>query len=193
MQRNADLTTMAPKQRILEVASRLFYTQGIHAVGIDRVIAESFVAKATLYAHFRGKDELVAAYLELESDKWLVESTRRLTKLHLDPPAAVTALFEMLFDVSRTPGFRGCPFINAAAEFPDQGPVTEQIALHRLMQRRVFAEALGAKGSSPDLLEPIFALFNGAMITAYLERRPDVIKLASKSALELLARKSDNP
>lgn len=184
------VTPSTPRERILDVASRLFYSHGIHAVGIDRVIGESSVAKATLYAHFASKEELVAAYLARESDRWTLEAERRLAQC---PPgagagAAVSALFEMLYDKSRAPGYRGCPFINAAAEFPDRGPVTEQITVHRDRQRRVFATAIGGDESRLDAdRESVFALFNGAMVAAYLERRPEVVMTAKVSALRLLA------
>ena len=72
-ERDPGTPTRTPaRDRILDVADRLFYEQGIHAVGVDTVVAESQVAKTTLYSHFRSKDELIAAYLRRRSERWLV-------------------------------------------------------------------------------------------------------------------------
>jgi AcrR family transcriptional regulator len=62
-------TSQSAKERLVDVASRLFYLDGIHAVGVDRIVTEANVAKATLYTHFASKDELVAAHLSRHSDR----------------------------------------------------------------------------------------------------------------------------
>lgn len=176
----------SPEQRLLDVASRLFYTEGIHAVGIDRVIAEASVAKATLYAHFPSKAELVAAYLERESQSWVAEAGRRLAETSPGRGPAIQALFEMLHDQSRAPGYRGCPFINAAAEFPGPGPVTTRIVVHRDRLKRVFADATGPRGATPQMLDAIVALYGGAMSAAHLDQQPDVVLHAAAAAERLL-------
>jgi AcrR family transcriptional regulator len=175
-----------PEQRLLDVASRLFYTEGIHAVGIDRVIAEASVAKATLYAHFVSKAELVAAYLDRESLGWIDEAEQQLAG-HQPGTAAIRALFEMLYDRSQAQGYRGCPFINAAAEFPCPGPVAVQIASHRGRLRAVFVAAIGPDAATPEMLDAIVALYGGAMSAAHLDHRPNVVLHAAAAAERLLA------
>jgi AcrR family transcriptional regulator len=174
-----------PQQRLLDVARRLFYNEGIHAVGVDRVIAEASVAKATLYAHFASKAELVAAYLERESLGWVNEAEQRL--VGREPgTVAIRALFEMLYDRSQAQGYRGCPFINAAAEFPSPGPVAVQIASHRGRLRAVFVAAIGPHAATPEMLDAIVALYGGAMSAAHLDHRPSVVLHAAAAAERLL-------
>ncbi|NNH72136.1 TetR/AcrR family transcriptional regulator [Nocardia uniformis] len=105
----------AARDRLLETAARLFYAEGIHTVGIDRIIAEAEIAKATFYRHFKTKDDLVVAYLTREY-------ARQRERLDAAPEAGMarlSAIFETLGELSCGPGFRGCPFLNAAIEFPD--------------------------------------------------------------------------
>ncbi|MGH8994853.1 MAG: TetR/AcrR family transcriptional regulator [Acidimicrobiales bacterium] len=174
----------SPKERLLEVASLLFYAEGVHAVGVDRVIAEAGVAKATLYAHFAGKDELVAAYLARQSQRWEDAVVQRAAAVETDSIAATLTPFDVLSEAAVAPGYRGCPFINAAAEFPEAGPVAEQITAHRQRVRTTFAGLLGAsKGTA--LLDGLVALYDGAMVGAYLDHDPAVVRHARRAAAAL--------
>lgn len=103
------------RERLLETATRLFYAEGIHTVGIDRIIAEAGIAKATFYRHFKAKDDLVVGYLasEYTRQRGVLESVGE------PGMAGITAIFERLGELACGPGFRGCPFLNAAIEFPD--------------------------------------------------------------------------
>jgi len=134
------------RRRVLDAASRLFYAEGIHAVGIDRVIAEAGVAKATFYHHFPSKDALVCAYLEAEDAR-----IRLLMPPAGDTPAdRVLAVFDALGEHACGPGFRGCAFINAAAEYPDpRHPVRRVVAVHRAWFQGVLRDLLAA-GEHPD-------------------------------------------
>jgi AcrR family transcriptional regulator len=116
------------RRRVLDAAGTLFYAEGIHAVGIDRVIAEAGVAKATFYHHFPSKDELVCAYLHEQSDL-----TKRATVPAGDTcEERILSVFDFLAEYTCGPGFRGCAFINAAAEYPDpRHPVRQVVAAHR--------------------------------------------------------------
>lgn len=119
------------RARLLSTASRLFYAEGLHSVGIDRIIATAEVTRATLYRHFASKDDLLVAYLT-QSDEMLrsrVADVRLAGKSTEDVIRAVaTAIAE---DIQR-PGFRGCAFLNAAAEYPDSAhPVHRAVIQHR--------------------------------------------------------------
>ena len=175
-----------PKQRLIDVASRLFYADGIHAVGVDRVIAEAEVAKATLYAHFSGKADLVSAYLAGRSRQWMDAAAPRVASHRPGTPDAVLCLFDLLYQASRLPGYRGCPFINAAAEFPDPGPVATEIALHRQRVRAVFAHAGGVLTEDRRVLDAVVALYDGAMSAAHLDRDPEIVLHAAAAARHLL-------
>ncbi|WP_157250719.1 TetR/AcrR family transcriptional regulator [Nonomuraea typhae] len=117
------------RTRILETATRLFYAEGIRAVGIDRIIAEAGVAKATFYHHFPAKDDLVTAYVDDQA-----RMQRELAdRLPAAPPRdKLLMIFERLGEAGSNPAYRGCPFINAAAEFPDRAhPVRRAVAAYR--------------------------------------------------------------
>lgn len=176
---------LSTKERLLEVASRLFYAEGIHTVGIDRVVAEAGVAKTTLYAHFPSKDDLVAAYLARHSMGWAAAVEKRLAAT---PPALTLralAPFDVLAERAAAPGYRGCPFINAAAEFP-AGPVADQIAAHRQRVRQTFSNLTAPIREDSKLLNIIVALYDGAMSAAYLDHDPAVVAHARRAAEELL-------
>jgi AcrR family transcriptional regulator len=134
------------RRRVLDAASTLFYAEGIHAVGIDRVIAEAAVAKATFYHHFPSKDDLVCAYLEEQSDR-VRRATLPAGDTHED---RILSVFDTIGEYACGPGFRGCAFINAAAEYPDPShPVRRVIAAHREWFHGVLRDLLAA-GRHPD-------------------------------------------
>jgi AcrR family transcriptional regulator len=133
----------AARRRVLDAARRLFYAEGIHAVGIDRVIAEAGVAKATFYHHFPSKDDLVGAYLQEQSDQ-----VRTATVPVGDTPEErILSVFEAIGAYTCGPGFRGCAFVNAAAEYPDaRHPVRQVVAAHREWFHGVLRDLLTAAG-----------------------------------------------
>src|SRR5689334_11210759 len=112
----------AARQRILETADRLFYDEGIHAVGIQRIIAEASVTRVTLYRHFPSKDDLIAAYLERRA-AWDHEQVDGVIAAYADDPrGALTELAAVLTRDDFGGVSRGCPFINASAEFTSTHP-----------------------------------------------------------------------
>src|SRR5689334_17963514 len=104
----------AARQRILDTAFRLFYAHGIRAVGIDRIIAESGVAKATFYKHFPAKDDLVVAYLDRVDGVWGEQLRTAAEAAGPDPADQLVGMFDALVSACRREGYRGCAFINAA-------------------------------------------------------------------------------
>lgn len=133
------------RSRVLDTATRLFYAEGIHTVGIDRVIAEASVAKATFYHHFTSKEELVLAYLTAEYE-------RQRGVLGSLPGAGVeriAAILAKLAELSAGPGFRGCPFLNAAAEYADpEHPVRRLVEDYRDWYRGLMRDSLAEAGRS---------------------------------------------
>lgn len=119
---------MSARDQILETASALFFKHGYRAVGVDTIIAESGVAKATLYRHFPSKDDLITAYLELMNEQfweWFDNAANRET----DPIQQIIAVFEALEKLVTTPTCYGCPFLIAATEFPEQDYPGHQVAV----------------------------------------------------------------
>src|SRR5262245_62857425 len=106
--------TQKPRDRILAAADELFYARGIHAVGVDEIVARSGTAKTTLYAHFPSKDDLVASYLQRRSDEWRQHLEVELAHRGGSAVERIDAVFAVLGQGCASEGFRGCPFINAA-------------------------------------------------------------------------------
>ncbi|MET9551471.1 TetR/AcrR family transcriptional regulator [Streptomyces sp. NPDC006645] len=119
------------RERLLRTAGRLFYAEGIHTVGVDRLVAESKVTNATFYRHFRGKDELAVAYIG-SVDQAIRTQLDTLTATDVPTDAVLRGIGASLVEQIRSPGYRGCAFLNAAAEFPDPDhPVHRAVVRHR--------------------------------------------------------------
>lgn len=107
----------AARDRILATADRLFYNEGIHAVGVNRIVAESAVTRVTLYRHYPSKDDLISAYLEHRARYDMDQVTDIIQTNAHDPQRALTELATALTRDDFAAMSRGCPFINASAEF----------------------------------------------------------------------------
>ncbi len=175
--------------RILETASRLFYEEGIRAVGVDTISEQADVAKVTLYKNFGSKDELVAAYLRRRDERWRA-TLARATGRHADPVERLLAVFnaygDYLFDEE---GYRGCAFINAAAEITDDDhPARPVIREHKEGIRRHLSRLAAEAGfKDPEALaERLLILLEGAWVTAVVRRSADPLDSARDVALGLL-------
>jgi AcrR family transcriptional regulator len=117
--------------RILAVADRLFYSEGVHTVGVDRIISEAQVTKATFYKYFRSKDFLIVSYLQ-GRDKRSRDFVSALEKRESSPDQCLRAVVSQISADLMDPAFRGCPFINAAAQFTElDHPVRAAVQSHR--------------------------------------------------------------
>jgi AcrR family transcriptional regulator len=156
------------RERILDAAACLFYEDGIHAVGVDTIIAESGVAKMTLYRHFPSKDDLIAAYLERSNERFWAWLDREMAKAR-DPRAKLLRAFRALGRQATSPSCRGCGFQNAAAEFPDATHPAHKVALAHKRQVLERFTALGreARLRSPETLAAqLLLLMDGAWVAA---------------------------
>src|SRR5580704_11709942 len=182
-------TTSEARQRILETADRLFYQEGVRAVGIDRIIAQAGVAKMTLYTHFPSKDNLILAVLKYREES-VLEFFRSAMERHARKAKnPLRAFFAALKEWFETPGFRGCAFQNAAVELADPThPGTEFVRGHK--QR--FGEFLrglveGTVGTTAAKVAPAVALLvEGAIVTALIQGSPDPADVARDAALKLV-------
>ncbi|MFC9747909.1 TetR/AcrR family transcriptional regulator [Streptomyces niveus] len=121
----------AARERLLSTAGRLFYAEGIHMVGVDRLVAESKVTNATFYRHFRSKDDLAVAYMG-SVDQAIRTQLDTLTTADVPADGILRGIGASLVEQIRSPGYRGCAFLNAAAEFPDPAhPVHVAVVRHR--------------------------------------------------------------
>lgn len=134
------------RARLLSTASRLFYAEGLHSVGIDRIVAEAKVTRATLYRHFPSKDDLVVAYLTA-ADEAIRAQVGQARATGGSPVDVVRAVARTITDGIRSDGFRGCAFLNAAAEYPASAhPVHEAVVRHRQWFLDTVTELLAATG-----------------------------------------------
>nr|WP_221379024.1 TetR/AcrR family transcriptional regulator [Actinoplanes polyasparticus] len=118
------------RSRLLSTAKKAFYQDGIRSVGIDRIVAEAQVTRATLYRHFAGKDDLVLAYLD-EVHQAMRGQVHDAAAKEL-PADTIRTLGRSIAHSIQSPGFRGCAFLNAVAEYPDPGhPVHQAVLAHR--------------------------------------------------------------
>jgi AcrR family transcriptional regulator len=157
------------KGRILETANDLFYEDGIRNVGVDRIIAASAVTKATFYKHYRAKDNLIVEYIQARHDR----VRQNLEAIAAEAPNARAALLAFVNAITAeiaAPGFRGCPFINAAAEFPDSDhPVRRVVIAHREWYVDTLAGLLREMGHPVpgDAADELLLARDGAMSGGY--------------------------
>ncbi|WP_372351076.1 TetR/AcrR family transcriptional regulator [Streptomyces sp. KL116D] len=119
------------RSRLLTTASQVFYAEGIHSVGVDRIVAEARVTRATFYRHFPSKESLVVAYLN-EVDRAMRGQVDTAVDAGLPAADTIRKISEAITQGIRSPGFRGCAFLNAVAEFPDADhPVHLAVLAHR--------------------------------------------------------------
>ena len=177
------------RERILDVADRLFYERGIHAVGVDTIVAESQVAKTTLYGHFRSKDALIAEYLRQRSARWLDFIDDELATRGGTPVDRILRVFDLLGDWFEEPSYRGCPFINACAEFsgPDH-PAAVATREHRGQLTTRFVDMCTEAGvSAPSqLAAQLMLLYDAAMVSAQIDGGPGAARTARDAAAALL-------
>jgi len=126
-----DIRPSEARLRLLTTASRIFYAEGIHSVGVDRIVAEAKVTRATFYRHFPGKEDLVLAYLQA-ADQAIRGQAEKAIAAGLSAGDTVRAIAASIAQGIQSPDFRGCAFLNAVAEYPDPGhPVHKAVLAHR--------------------------------------------------------------
>ena len=159
------------RDRILATASKLFYRNGIHAVGVDLVVEESGIAKTSLYRHFGNKDALVAAFLEVEDADFWRQWNAIAGRYSESAAAELEAYIDWMDTRLRRPGYRGCPQLNVAAELANPKHPARRVAVeHKERMRRRLAEvAARMELHDPDSVGAQLALaFDGAFMSAPL-------------------------
>ncbi|WP_235928687.1 TetR/AcrR family transcriptional regulator [Nesterenkonia haasae] len=173
-------------QRILEVASDLFYRHGIHAVGVDSIARESGITKRTLYDRFGSKDVLVAVYLQARHQEWWQRLEERIAEAS---SPRVLAVFDAYAD-DELDSHRGCAFLNAAGELPTGHPAYRVIRAHKQAMRGRLVELVRADCTDavdPEALaEHFFLLLEGAVAHRGIEGNNDLLATARQLAERLL-------
>jgi AcrR family transcriptional regulator len=152
------------KNRILETANELFYGDGIRTVGVDRLISESSVTKATFYKHYGSKDRLIVSYVR-HRDQLTRDRVNAMIESQPDAEQALRALLTELGEEISQPQFRGCAFLNAASEYPDaEHPVRIVVAEHRDWYSGMLTSLLAQMGHPMpgDAADELMLAFDGA-------------------------------
>lgn len=182
--------TSEARQRILETADRLFYQEGVRAVGIDRIIAEAEVAKMSLYKHFPSKDDLILAVLKHREEGVLAFFRSAMERHSKKTKSPLRAFFAALKEFFESPGFRGCPFQNAAVELADSThPGTEFARGHKQRFSAFLRELVEATlGKAATKVAPaVSILVEGAMMTAVIQGDSSAADVAGDAALKLVS------
>ena len=178
------------RERVLDTADRLFYREGIRAVGIDRIIAEADVAKMTLYAHFASKDDLILEVLARREQAVLEFFRVAMEKHDKRSKTSLLAFFAALKDLLASAEFRGCAFANAAIELADPshpGPAFVRGYKRRFADflRGLIAESIGASAAA-SVAPAVAMLVEGALVTAAIHGPRNVANTARGAAMALV-------
>ncbi|HVR62373.1 MAG TPA: helix-turn-helix domain-containing protein [Polyangia bacterium] len=176
------------RERLLAAANELFYQEGIHTVGIDRVIERAGVAKASLYSAFGSKDELVREYLRGRAAIRQQRISERIARA-AEPRQRILAVFDLLGELATEPTFRGCAFVNARAEGPREATKVSRVCDDmRAWLRRLFTGlARDAGAAEPERLGgELVLLYDGATVGASMDHDPGRARVARAIASRLL-------
>ena len=185
--REATPARPSARERLLAAANELFYNEGVHTVGIDRVIEQAGVAKASLYNTFGSKDELVRAYLETRQ----VSVTQRIMQAvdrYDTPRERLLAVFEGQGDLFAQPDYRGCAFARASAE-SHPGDLVEQAADNYRRWVRELLTELATQAGAPEpgvLARQLHLLYDGSGQAARMDHDPAAAAAARSAASVLL-------
>ncbi|WP_299488350.1 TetR/AcrR family transcriptional regulator [Acaryochloris sp. IP29b_bin.137] len=177
------------RDRILAAASELFYQEGTQNVGIDRIIAESGVAKMSLYNHFKSKDALITAWLQQRDEDWRAWFQARVESLATEPCDRILAIFDALVEWIEQPDFRGCAFINSTVELVDPEHPGYQVAIEhqRAISDYVLSLVTVAGLNNPDMLaKQLLVLIEGAIVVSMMQGNSDAALSAKQIAATLL-------
>ena len=181
--------TSAKRDQLIESALELFNRDGYRATGIDRILAESRVAKMTLYNHFGSKDELILAALKCRDERWRSWFRDALERRADSPRGRLLAVFDALEEWFAQPDFRGCMFIKAASEYCNgDDPIHAAAAEHQrllLSELRDLAAAANARRPA-KLAREIMLLFMGAIIATQVNGPVGAGQAAKKAAETLI-------
>jgi len=176
------------RERLLAAANELFYAEGVHTVGIDRVIEHAGVAKATLYSTFGSKDELVRAYLEGRHSKIKAQLARELPVRYATARERLAGILEIRGETVSEPGFRGCAFVAASAEAGEGTAALQATTEYRAWFRGLLRDLAAEAGAAdPDgLARQLHLLYDGIAVSSRMDHDPAAFVAARAAASALL-------
>jgi AcrR family transcriptional regulator len=188
--------TGSARERLLAAADKLFYEEGVNTVGIDRVIEQAGVAKATLYSCFGSKEALIVAYLRGRLERRQSRTTRALETIRA-PRARILAVFDVLDSFIREPGFNGCAFMNASAESHAGSAVQRAAQESRTWTVSLFTDLARDVGAVDPtaLAHQLVLLYDGALVSSRFDFDVDAAITAKATAAMLVdaAKKQRRP
>jgi len=178
---------LSARERLLAAADELFYREGVHTVGIDRVIEHAGVAKASLYNTFGSKEALIRAYLDKRHTSVLDRITAYIERYD-SPREKLLGVFETQGAMYAAPTYRGCAFIAATAESEAGGQVEEASAQYRAALRTLIADLAAQAGAADaeSLARKLHLLFDGGSVSARMDRDPSIAMVAREAAETLI-------
>lgn len=187
IERGVEREAKSARERLLEAADELFYAEGIHTVGIDRVIERAGVAKASLYSLYGNKEGLIRAYLRGRLERRQDRTLARLEGIE-SPRERLLAVYDVLGTFIAEPHFHGCAFMNAAAESKPGSAAMEAAEESRTWTRTLFSRlAYEAGASDPGTLtRQLMQLYDGALVAARMDADRDAAATARASAVALI-------
>ncbi|PPD49476.1 MAG: TetR family transcriptional regulator [Methylobacter sp.] len=178
------------QEKILQAASELFYSQGIRATGVDAIAKAANTTKMSLYKYFPSKDELVVAFLRKRDEDFRLWFVAQIDSKADTPKAKLLAIFDVVSEWMAIPEFRGCAFINAAAEFPLEGNPVHQVSAEFYDKFRGYIADLARQCGSthPESLAlQLSLLIEGAIVSEQMKRRSGAADQAKQAAILLIA------
>ncbi len=162
------------RDKLLDAAGRLFYLDGIRATGVEAVARAAGVAKISLYRVFDTKDDLVVAYLLLRREAYW-QRWDALAGQHDDPAGRLLAVIDHLAERTTSPGYRGCPFMNCAIEFPDPGTPQHALAaaVKAEVRQRLTSMCAPLSAAPARLADTLFLLIEGAYAACHTSGGPE--------------------
>ena len=175
------------RERLLAAAGELFYEEGVQSVGIDKVIERAGVAKASLYDNFKGKDDLVRAYLDARYEARRTAIGAQLAR-HEAPRDKLLSVFDAMAEAFAKPNYRGCAFLRASAEMPADASGREVCRDARRWTRELLSGLAKEAGAvNPDALaSQLLLLYDGAAASAQMDRDPAAAAAAKAAAVLLI-------
>ncbi|MDD2737559.1 MAG: TetR/AcrR family transcriptional regulator [Methylomonas lenta] len=177
------------KEHILQTASELFYSQGIKSTGVDAIVKAAGTTKMSLYKYFPSKDDLVLAHLSKSRAAMLAQLQIEIEAQADTPKQKLLAIFDMFAKLVKSPDFRGCPFINAAAEFAvENNPVQQAAAEFYAEFRKLLANlaVLAGIANAEQLAGQLVLLIAGAIVDEQMHRHTGAMQNAQAAAKILI-------
>lgn len=185
---DTSLAEKPARERILLTAHDLFYRDGIRATGIDKVIAEAGVSKVTFYRHFPSKNDLIRSFLEFRHQRWITWFSEALQRHGARSGKGLMAIVAVMEEWFNNPVYRGCAFINTAAELGDSLPgALDMCRSHKQDMVNIIAELLPQTELNLALANAAAVAIDGAIVRAQLESDENQAKTALASLALILS------